>query len=129
MLRKPTVLLVSAGIVLAIAGARGGSTVLGWTAVGLFGTAAYLWGTWLGIRLATDLGSAFPAGTSATRRRATILILLFLLKALPMFLLALAAREARPEVRTGLLTGAAVVYCWLVAWGFTPDPPRARPDP
>ena len=128
--RSPALLAGIAAALLAGSWAIGGPSVAGWTLVGLGGTAGYLAGTWFGIRVATVNPPASPSENAPiSRRSAAILLVVFLLKAPPIFLLAIAAREARADVRIGLLTGAAVVYSVLVAWGLTPETPRARPDP
>lgn len=121
LVRSPVLLaLIAAAVLLGIWQAKG-SEIGKWAVVGLFGTVGYLWGTWLGIRMAGRSGVDVRTGSF-------VLILVFLLKIPPIVLLALAARDASAPARDGLLLGAAMVYSWLIAWGFLPQKDPARPS-
>ena len=100
---------------------RGGATGI-WTVVGIIGTAGYLGGTWIGIRVAASRGRTPTQGAVA-------LLAVFVLKVPPIVLLALAARDAPASVRDGLLAGAAVVYSALVSWGILTTRPTADEGP
>lgn len=122
LIRSPLLLsTISAAFVLLIWQSKG-AEIGKWSVIGLLGTAGYLWGTWLGIRMAGRSGVDVRMGSF-------VLILVFLLKIPPIVLLALAARDASAPVRDGLLLGAAMVYSWLIAWGLLPEKDPARPSP
>lgn len=122
LVRSPYVLAIVAVLALAaLYGVRGGDTTK-WATVGLVGTGGYLWGTWLGLRMAGRVATDVRTGAS-------VLLLVFMLKVPPILVLAIAARNAPPEVRDGLLVGAAMVYSWLIAWGVLPEKDPARPSP
>ena len=122
LVRSPLVLVgVATAALLAIWSLKG-PEIGKWGAIGLLGTGGYLWGTWLGIRMAGRSGGDVRTGVF-------VLVLVFLLKIPPIVLLALAARDAESSVRDGLLMGAAVVYLWLIAWGFLPEKDPVRPSP
>lgn len=120
--RATTVLLILALASIVIVGIAQGIRVGLWMLVGLLGTAGYLAGTWIGIRVA-------GSGGRSPTRGAVSLLAVFVLKVPPIVLLALAARGAAPEVRDGLLYGAAVVYSVLVSWGILTTRPAADSGP